>query len=57
MLNVNMFEVGDTVTFSLDGARGIVLMINDNQCHVIWEDYFVSWENNELLLKDNNLSK
>lgn len=46
-----MFTVGDYVTFSLDGARGLVIKIDDEQCHVLWEDYFVSWERYELLSK------
>lgn len=46
-----MFKVGDTVKYSLDGAKGIVFKIDEDQCHVIWEDYFVSWENVGLLSK------
>jgi heat shock protein HspQ len=50
-VGVTLFQVGDTVRYSLDGAKGIVLKIDENQCHVIWEDYFVSWENFDLLSK------
>ncbi len=44
-----VFQVGDTVVFALDGARGIVLNVKDGLCHVLWEDEFVSWEKPELL--------
>jgi hypothetical protein len=56
-VGIQLFQVGDTVRYSLDGARGIVLKIEKNQCHVIWEDYFVSWENVDLLSKIKYLSK
>ncbi|HEY8343294.1 MAG TPA: hypothetical protein VIK75_09950 [Calditerricola sp.] len=44
-----VFQVGDTVVFVFDGARGIVLNVKDGLCHVLWEDEFVSWEKPELL--------
>ncbi|GAB7389236.1 hypothetical protein BSNK01_30740 [Bacillaceae bacterium] len=44
-----MFKIGDTVVFALDGARGIVIGMKDDLYHVMWEDYFVSWEKKEML--------
>lgn len=44
-----MFQVGDWVVFAVDGARGIVLSVNPQACHVIWEDRVCSWENVEQL--------
>jgi hypothetical protein len=44
-----MFKVGDSVI--LHGARGIILEIDEDLCHVVWEDYFVSWEKGESLEK------
>ena len=52
-----MFAIGDCVVFTLDGARGIVLKVNSEVCYVIWEDFFVSWENNGLLQKDEYLTQ
>lgn len=46
-----MLKVGDGVIFSLDGAKGIVLEIGDQLYHIVWEDQFVSWEKEELLVK------
>ncbi|MBO8164469.1 MAG: hypothetical protein H0Z34_12215 [Brevibacillus sp.] len=46
-----MLAVGDWVKFALDGALGVVLDVRDDRCQVMWEDYFVSWEKRELLLK------
>ncbi|KFZ43699.1 hypothetical protein CS060_10280 [Anoxybacillus flavithermus] len=52
-----MFHIGDCVVFTRDGARGIVLEVDDHSCHVLWEDYFVSWEKKELLKVDEELTK
>jgi hypothetical protein len=52
-----VFSIGDYVTFSLDGAQGIVLKIDNDRCHVMWEDYFVSWERFDLLLKNHKVKK
>ncbi|EGL81486.1 hypothetical protein CathTA2_3032 [Caldalkalibacillus thermarum TA2.A1] len=52
-----MFKIGDCVIYALDGARGVVLGMNNHSCHVIWEDYFVSWEKMELLTVDDELTK
>ncbi|MCX8002567.1 MAG: hypothetical protein N2661_08315 [Anoxybacillus mongoliensis] len=52
-----MVQVGDCVVFMRDGARGIVLEVDDHSCHVLWEDYFVSWEKKELLTVDEQLTK
>lgn len=41
----------------MDGTRGIVLEVTDDRCHVLWEDYFVSWEKKELLKVDKELTK
>lgn len=46
-----MFEIGDCVVFSLDRARGIIMEANDDVYHVVWEDFFSSWEKGELLSK------
>lgn len=47
-----MYKIGDQVIFLGDNARGIVIKVNDGKCHVIWEDYFCSWEKFELLRLD-----
>ncbi|MBA2879499.1 hypothetical protein HNR63_002573 [Anoxybacillus kamchatkensis] len=52
-----MFHIGDCVVFTHDGARGIVLEVDDHSCHVLWEDYFVSWEKKEMLTVDEELTK
>jgi hypothetical protein len=44
------YKIGDRVIYIVDGAVGIVLGVKEQQCHVLWEDYFVSWEKNEFLL-------
>jgi hypothetical protein len=46
-----MFTVGDTVEFTLDGARGVVIGMEGDFCHVMWEDMFVSWERADSLKK------
>ncbi|MGJ7034603.1 hypothetical protein [Anoxybacillus eryuanensis] len=52
-----MVQVGDCVVFMRDGVRGIVLEVDDHSCHVLWEDYVVSWEKKELLKVDKELTK
>ncbi|WP_297991064.1 hypothetical protein [uncultured Anoxybacillus sp.] len=52
-----MFHIGNCVVYTLDGTRGIVLEVADDRCHVLWEDYFVSWEKKELLKADEELTK
>ncbi|MBW7651223.1 hypothetical protein [Anoxybacillus sp. ST4] len=52
-----MFHIGNCVVYALDGTRGIVLEVTDDRCHVLWEDYFVSWEKKELLKVDEELTK
>lgn len=47
-----VFKIGDRVIYTGDGARGIILEIQENRYHVMWEDYFVSWENVESLIRD-----
>lgn len=42
--NRQSFSVGDYVVFIKDGARGIVYSVKENKYQVLWEDYFVSWE-------------
>lgn len=44
-----MVQVGDLVVYLRDGARGIVIRIEGEHCHVMWEDDFVSWEKTEWL--------
>ncbi|NGQ96184.1 hypothetical protein G3578_13540 [Brevibacillus sp. SYP-B805] len=39
-----MFSVGDYVVFIRDGAKGVVIGVENNRCQVMWEDFFVSWE-------------
>ncbi|MGN7468365.1 hypothetical protein [Brevibacillus sp. SAFN-007a] len=45
-----MIQVGDGVVFVKDGARGIVINIDQERCQVLWEDDFVSWEQREWLI-------
>ncbi|WP_409342053.1 hypothetical protein [Paenibacillus sp. MBLB4367] len=52
-----MLEIGDCVIFALDGARGIVMEVKLPLCHVIWEDFFVSWEDEASLQKDDRLTE
>ncbi|WP_084221303.1 hypothetical protein [Anoxybacillus thermarum] len=51
-----MFHIGDCVVYT-DGTRGIVLGVTNDCCHILWEDYFVSWEKKELLTVDEELTK
>ena len=53
---IAMFHIGDCVVYT-DGTRGIVLEVTADRCHVLWEDYFVSWEKKELLKVDEELTK
>ncbi|WP_280207542.1 hypothetical protein [Brevibacillus sp. AY1] len=46
---MDVISVGDQVVFLRDGARGIVMRIQEGKCLVLWEDEFVSWESVELL--------
>lgn len=46
-----MLKIGDSVVFSQDGARGIIMEIKESLYQVIWEDHFVSWEKEESLEK------
>jgi hypothetical protein len=46
-----MFIVGDTVVFNRDGAKGIIIAIEEDLCHVMWEDTFISWEKMDSLQK------
>lgn len=46
-----MFTVGDTVVFALDGAKGIIIGVEGDLCHVMWEDTFISWEKADSLKK------
>lgn len=45
----DMFCAGDHVVFVPDGARGVVLNVDDGRVQVLWEDHFISWEKGELL--------
>lgn len=47
-----MFKVGEVVTYTGDGARGIVLDVKGEQYVVMWEDTFVSLEKAESLRKE-----
>ena len=53
---IGVLEIGDCVIFTLDGTRGIVVEIKPPLCHVIWEDFFVSWEKEVSLVKDDRLT-
>jgi hypothetical protein len=44
-----MIQEGDKVVFLKDGVRGIVIRVEEDRCHVLWEDEFVSWEKKEWL--------
>jgi hypothetical protein len=46
-----MLTVGDTVVFNRDGALGIIIAIEGDLCHVMWEDTFISWEKADSLQK------
>ncbi|MFF0827453.1 hypothetical protein ACFYU8_11285 [Brevibacillus sp. NPDC003359] len=45
-----MIQVGDLVVYVKDGAKGVVVHIEEDRFQVKWEDDFVSWEKRELLL-------
>ncbi|WNC16621.1 hypothetical protein [Brevibacillus brevis] len=47
-----MIKEGDKVVYLKDGVRGIVIRVEEDRCHVLWEDEFASWEKMELLLLD-----
>lgn len=44
-----MVQVGDVVVYLKDGVKGIVIRVEEERCHVLWEDEFVSWEKTEWL--------
>lgn len=44
-----MAQIGDTVVYVRDGARGIIIQMEGDLCQVMWEDEFVSWEKVEFL--------
>ncbi|MFS0555254.1 hypothetical protein [Brevibacillus sp. 179-C9.3 HS] len=44
-----MIQVGDLVVYVKDGAKGVVLHIEEDRFQVKWEDDFVSWEKREWL--------
>lgn len=46
-----MFSVGDRVIYIKDGAVGVIIAIQEDRYHIVWEDYFSSWEKAELLRK------
>jgi hypothetical protein len=45
-------KVGDYVIFVQDGTKGIIMEIQGNLFHIIWEDHFSSWEYGETLRKE-----
>ncbi|WP_198957507.1 hypothetical protein [Paenibacillus selenitireducens] len=47
-----MFRIGDRVVFVVDGTIGIVMGTDEDRCHIVWEDFFASWEKNEMLRKE-----
>lgn len=48
-----VYQIGDHVVFLLDGAKGIVLGVKEESCHVLWEDSVCSWEKMDLLQNDD----
>jgi hypothetical protein len=44
-------KVGDFVIFVADGTKGIVMEVQGNLYHIVWEDHFSSWEYGETLKK------
>ena len=46
-----MFRVGDRVVYIKDGAVGVIISIQEDRYHIVWEDNFSSWEKAELLRK------
>ncbi|GEC92808.1 MULTISPECIES: hypothetical protein [Brevibacillus] len=45
-----MIQVGDLVVYVKDGAKGVVIHIEEDRFQIKWEDDFVSWEKKEWLL-------
>ncbi|MGE7270707.1 hypothetical protein ACQKK5_04535 [Brevibacillus panacihumi] len=39
-----MIEEGDSVVYVRDGARGVVVRVEEDRFLIFWEDTFVSWE-------------
>jgi len=52
-----MFQVGDFVIYTLDGSVGTVIEVDQDRCHVVWDDHFVSWEKHELLIRDESVNQ
>lgn len=46
-----MIEEGDSVVYVRDGARGVVVRVEEDRYLILWEDTFVSWEPVHLLEK------
>lgn len=46
-----MLKIGDNVVYVKDGSKGIVMEVQENLYHIIWEDHFSSWEFGESLRK------
>lgn len=46
-----MIEEGDSVVYVRDGARGVVVRVEEDRFLIFWEDTFVSWEPVHLLEK------
>ncbi|WP_199900132.1 hypothetical protein [Caldalkalibacillus mannanilyticus] len=47
-----MFNIGDTVVYTLDGTKGVVIKVDNRLCQVKWKDHFISWEKYDLLELD-----
>ncbi|BAH42710.1 hypothetical protein BBR47_17330 [Brevibacillus brevis NBRC 100599] len=45
-----MIQVGDLVVYVKDGAKGVVIHMEEDRFQIKWEDDFVSWEKREWLL-------
>jgi hypothetical protein len=45
-----VIQVGDLVVYVKDGAKGVVIQMEEDRFQVKWEDDFVSWEKREWLL-------
>ncbi|MFC4302118.1 hypothetical protein [Cohnella boryungensis] len=44
-------KVGDHVVYVPDGTKGVIVEVQGDLYHIIWEDHFSSWEQGERLRK------
>ncbi len=50
-------KVGDHVLYVPDGSLGIIVEVQEDLYHIVWEDFFCSWERPESLQKKEALSR